>query len=66
MDAQTRNVIAGMVFCQAGCIGAYLIAGPTVYLLAGVAFIIAACSLVVGTANKRIEKREELREELYG
>lgn len=59
MDAQTRNVLAGMAFCLIGGWGSYFIVGTSVYLLDSMIFIIIACSLVVGAANGMIEKREE-------
>ncbi len=53
MDKLTRNLLTGMFFCLAGCIGVYLITGPTRTLFVGVAFVILACSTVVGIATRK-------------
>lgn len=59
LDKSLQYTLTGMLFCLAGSIGVYLLTGTTVYLLIGVAFIILACSVVVGIADSRLEEVEE-------
>ncbi len=59
LDQVTKNMLAGMAFDLAGAMIVYFVVGSiSLYFFIGIAFVIAACSVVVGTANHFVEKRE--------
>lgn len=59
LDQVTKNMLAGMAFDLAGAMIVYFVVGSiSLYFFIGIAFVIAACSGVVGTANHFVEKRE--------
>ena len=59
LDQVTKNMLAGMAFDLAGAMIVYFVVGSiSLYFFIGIAFVIAACSVVVGVANHFAEKRE--------
>jgi len=65
LDQVTKNMLAGMAFDLAGALIVYFVVGSiSLYFFIGIAFVIVACSVVVGVANHFAEKRELLQVDL--
>jgi hypothetical protein len=64
LDQVTKNMLAGMAFDLAGAMIVYFVVGSiSLYFFIGIAFVIAACSVVVGVANHFVEDDSEEEEE---